>query len=93
MNTTLHVTVHYIAATKPYQDEHADRNETVGQLKSKVLTVFGLTEGSQPDGAVHTYTLYFQKQPLENLNQTLAEIAGHAHALALRLNQQITQGG
>lgn len=91
-DTKLHVVVHYVAAGEPFKDKDADPAETVGQLKSRVLAAFGLTEGATPDGNTTTYTLYYERQPLENMNQTLGEIAGHQDTLQLRLVQQIVQG-
>ncbi len=92
IKTKLHVVVHYPAAEEPFKDEAADPTETVGQLKSRVLAAFGLTEGTTPDGNTATYTLYHQKTALNNLNQTLGELAGGQPALQLKLAQQITQG-
>lgn len=88
---TLEVTVNFPAAAKPYH-EVLPRSQTVGQLKSAVLTAFGLTEGSTPDGGSVLYTLYFKKNPLENPSQTLGELAGTGRGLELKLSQQITQG-
>jgi hypothetical protein len=88
----LHVTVHYIAAAHPFKDEHADRHETVGHLKSRVISSFGLTEGTQGDGATATYTLYHGKTPLENMSETLGTVAGEHKKLDLKLSQQLTQG-
>lgn len=87
----LHVVVHYPAAEEPFKDE-AERSETVGQLKLRVLNAFGLVEGQMPDGNIAAYTLYQHKTPLENMNQTLGEIAGDQKVLQLKLSQQITQG-
>jgi hypothetical protein len=57
-----------------------------------VLVAFDLAEGQNEEGNTVTYTLYHEKTPLENLNQTLGEVAGHHHELTLKLGQQITQG-
>ncbi len=89
---TLKVIVTYPAAKKPYEDNDAQRTETVGTLKAAVLTAFGLTEGQSADGKTFTYTLYHQKTPLENLNETLGQVAGEKHTLELKLSQQVTQG-
>ncbi len=89
--TTLQVVVHYVAAEQPFKED-APPEETVGQLKKQVLAAFGLTEGQTPDGNTVTYTLYQGKTPLENMDQTLGELAGHQHVLQLKLVQQITQG-
>lgn len=87
----LHVVVHYIAAPEPFKTD-AEPDETVGQLKKRVLTAFGLTEGQTPDGNTVTYTLYHGKTPLENPDETLSKVAGDEHVLQLKLVQQITQG-
>jgi hypothetical protein len=89
---TLKVIVHYPAAKMPFEQDHASRTETVGTLKSAVLTAFGLTEGQSVDGRTFTYTLFHQKTPLDNLNQTLGQIADDKHTLELKLSQQVTQG-
>lgn len=89
---TLHVVVHYVAAEEPFKDKDADRKETVGQLKQRVLTEFGLTEGQTPDGNIATYTIYHHKTAVENMGQTLGDLAGDDQTLQLRLVQQITQG-
>lgn len=92
-HTTLsEVTVTYVAAPKPYKQKDVPRTEPVGTLKQAVLTFFHLTEQTAPDGTVTTYTLYHGKQPLENLAQTLGDVAGSADALQLKLVQEIRQG-
>jgi len=87
----LQVVVHYVAAGEPFKD-HVDPNETVGQLKIRVLAAFGLTEGQNPEGNMATYTLYHDKTPLENMSLTLGSLAGDKKVLQLKLSQQITQG-
>jgi hypothetical protein len=87
----LNVTVTYVAAERPYHED-ATPQETVGQLKRHALAAFGLTEGQLPDGSTVTYTLFHGKTRLDNLSQTLGEVAGHAHALSLKLDQQVVQG-
>jgi hypothetical protein len=89
---TLRVVVTYPAAKKPFEQDHASRKETVGTVKSAALNAFGLTEGGSADGNTYTYTLYFEKRPLENLNETLGQVAGERHTLELKLSQQVTQG-
>lgn len=82
----IRVVVNFAAAEKPFE-ENAPRTETVGELKEQVLKAFHLSDGG---GA--SYTLYHEKTPLENLSQTLGQIAGDHHELRLKLVQQITQG-
>lgn len=89
---TLRVMVHYPAAAQPFKDEDTDPNETVGELKSRVLSAFGLAEGATSDGNQVSYTLYRHKTPLENPVQTLGELADDKRVLQLKLAQQITQG-
>ena len=86
------VVVHYAGAGAPFKDTHAARTETVGHLKGRVLAAFGLVEGPTPDGNVLTYTLYHGKTPLDNLAQTIGEVAGEKHVLELKLARQVTQG-
>ena len=88
----LSVVVHYPPAAEPFKDKAATRTETLGHLKARVLTAFGLTEGTTPDGGVATYTLYNKKTSLENMAATLGEVSGNDHELQLKLAQQITQG-
>ena len=90
--STFHVVVHYMAAAEPFKDDHANPDETVAQLKARVLNAFGLTEGGTSDGNTVSYTLYHDKAPLENPNQTLGELAGDKKVLQLKLDRQIVQG-
>lgn len=90
--TKLKVTVHYPPADEPFKDHDADPEETVGHLKARVLLAFGLTEGQLPDGTIATYTLFHGKTLLENMNQTLGDVAGDKKEVQLKLSQQLTQG-
>jgi hypothetical protein len=87
----LRVVVHYPAAAEPFHGD-ADPEETVGQLKARVLAAFALSESQTPDGNTTTYTLFDKKMPLDNLGQKLGEVAGDQPVLQLKLSQQITQG-
>lgn len=89
---TLNVTVTYVAAKEPFKQKDVTRSETVNTLKAEVLKAFGLVEGPGTDGKTFTYTLFHGKTPLENLNQTLGDVAGDKHELELKLTQQVTQG-
>lgn len=89
---SLKLIVHYVAAKKPYEQDDVSRNETVGTLKSNVLNAFGLAEGQHADGNTYTYTLFYQKKPLENFSETLGQVAGDKHTPELKLSQQVTQG-
>jgi len=90
--TKLKVTVHYPAAEEPFKDDDADGNETLGQLKARVLDFFGLVEGQTPEGNTISYTLHQGKPPLDDLNVTLGQLAGDKKVLQLKLSQQIVQG-
>jgi hypothetical protein len=92
VETRLNVVVHYIAAPGPFTDHDADLAETVGHLKVRVLAAFGLQEGSTPDGGSVTYRLYHDKTPLDDLSQTLGQVAGDKKVLQLKLSQTLVQG-
>ncbi len=92
VKTNLQIVVHYPAAAEPFKDKDAVRSETVGQLKARVLTAFGLSEGATSDGNAISFTLYQRKTPLENPAQLLGELAGDHPVLQLKLSQQLTQG-
>lgn len=89
--TTVKVIVRYPAAEKPYE-AILERSTTVGELKKLVLDFFGLKEGSGSSGSIYTYTLYYEKRPLDNLSETLEQIAGDKETVEMKLSQQITQG-
>lgn len=82
----IEVTVHYIAAAKPYKAD-AEASETVGKLKAKVLEFFGLKEEGNK-----TYKLFYEKKELNNLNETIEQIAGDKEKIKLDLEEFITQG-
>ncbi len=92
MTENLNIAVIYPAARKPFEQHDAPPTETLGTLKPLVLHAFGLEETTGPDGSTTTYTFYHGKEALTDLSQTVGSIAGHAHALTLKLAQQIIQG-
>ena len=89
---TLRVIIIFPAAAQPFRDDDVDPTETIGSLKSRVLTAFGLAEGATGDGNQVNYTLYHQKVPLENPDQPVGDLADNARAVQLKLAQQIIQG-
>ena len=89
---TLDIVVVYPAARDDLKETGVSRKETLGQLKTRVLIAFELTEGKGPDGNITSYVFYHDKQKLEDLNQTLGQIAGHEQVLRLKLAQQIIYG-
>lgn len=87
----INVQVRYPAAPKPFIDPRAQASETVGHLKARVLAAFEISETQTPDQQV-LFFLYLEDQKLENLQQTLEQLAGRDRVLKLRLVQQIVQG-
>lgn len=88
----VHVVVHYIAAEEPFTDKEADPAETLGQLKARVLTAMGLSEGQTQENTTVTYTFYHDKTVLESMGETLGQLSGGHPVLQLKLSQQVTQG-
>lgn len=84
--TTIKVTVHYIAATKPYKADVAP-TETLATLKANVLDFFKLVEEGNK-----TFKLFLQKTELTNPNESVGQIAGDKKELNLDLEEFITQG-
>lgn len=84
----LNVQVKYSASPKPFIANHTPATETVGALLEKVLQAFGLSQGET------VYNLRFEGNILENLNQTLGQIAQnqHSHSLHLTLGHQLVSG-
>lgn len=87
----LEVTVRYPAAARPFVDPKADPHETLASLKARVLEAFGLKEVHEQNQSI-LYFLYHGDLKLEDLSQTLGQIAGDEHVLKLKLVQQIFQG-
>jgi hypothetical protein len=86
------VEVRYPAAEEPFKAEFA-ANTPLADVRSAAMTAFGLTEGQLPDGSTVTYPLYFHKERLDDLTQTLGQVVpGDARDAEFRLAQQVTQG-
>jgi hypothetical protein len=82
----LKVAVHYAAAKEPYKEE-AEPSETVGQLKEHALKAFGLVE--TPPKA---YKLFYEGRELNNMNETLGQLAGEKTHLSFDLEEVLIQG-
>jgi hypothetical protein len=86
------LTVRYSAAARPFKDNNAAIDETVADLKRRVLRAFGLSDGGDPT----VYRLFHDRTMLDNEAITLGEIEGGEgdadRELVLRLAQQVTQG-
>lgn len=88
----LKIVVTYAAAKNPLEQCYMSRQETVGICKASVLKALGLTEEENANGNIGTFTLYFERKPLENPDETLGQIAGGRQTLELKLSRQVTQG-
>jgi hypothetical protein len=86
------VTVRYPSATKPFVDANADRSETVGALKARVLSAFEVHDSVGPDGTTTSYFLYHESMKLENPAVSLGELAQGEDKLSLKLVQFVHQG-
>jgi len=87
----LEVTVRYLAATRPFQDNNAEPPETLASLKTRVMDAFGVQESENANQTV-LYWLYQDDTKLEDPTRTLGALAGDKNHLKLRLVQQIIQG-
>ena len=85
-NDELKVDVHYIAAKKPFKKDAAP-SETVGQLKADALNAFTLVETSEK-----VYKLFFEKRELDNMSETLGQLAGDKNHLKFDLEEFLVQG-
>jgi len=88
----INVVVHYMGAIKPFHDNDASPSETLSSLKNRVLTAFGLSESTLPDGNVVTYHLFLERQEVTDLTQTLGFLAAGKKELQFNLVQRLTQG-
>lgn len=85
------VQVRYLAAHQPYVEPHAAATDSLGQLKARTLTHFGLTEGPA-DGGNKAYFLSLAGETLTNLEVTLGSLADGKHRLEFTLVEQFIQG-
>jgi hypothetical protein len=88
----IEVTVRYAAAVEPYREKNASASEVLSTLKANALAAFGLVEGAVTDGGTFTYKLFNKKDELTDLSRTLGDVAGQAHALELKVSQEVKQG-
>ncbi len=88
---TIAVKVRYIAARKPYVDSQAPAEETLAELKPRVLEFFGLSEGAV-DGGTKTYCFALNGIVQTNLTAELGTLAEGKHELKLDLIERFEQG-
>ncbi len=88
----LTVQVRYAAATAPFVDSHASRDETVGSLRTRVMEAFGVTDQQLPDGSSKIFFLYHDNRKLEAPQETLGSVAGSEQILKLKLVETVIQG-
>lgn len=91
-HVTLDLRVRYIAVKHPFVDPAAPAQETLAQLKPKVLAFFKLTEGPVPGGRTKVYEFAHDGHVLIDLNETLASVARGHHELHLDLLERFEQG-
>lgn len=85
------VQVRYLAVHQPYVEPHAAVTDTLGQLKARSLTHFGLVEGDA-DGGRKTYSLSLAGETLTDITIALGSLADGKHRLEFTLVEQFIQG-
>lgn len=88
---SLVVKVRYLAARRPFVDPQAQPEETLANLKPRVLAFFELVEGAV-NGGTKIYQFVHENEVLTNLNVTLESIADGKHEVDLMLIEQFEQG-
>lgn len=83
--------VRYIAARQPFVDTHASMEETLAQLKPRVLSFFGLSEGAV-DGGTKSYSFALDNVIQTNLEAKLGVLADSHPNLKLDLIERFEQG-
>jgi len=80
--------VRYLGSHRPFIDDGASRNETLAELKPRVLDFFKLAES---DGKTYSFVLHHD--PLTDMSKSLGQLAEGRHELKLKLVEQFEQGG
>jgi|GEM_PF-1068941 len=86
--TKINISVDYPPTGDKLEDHAADRNETVGALKGRVLVAFSLKEGVDDKGQLLTYVLFHGRAPLVDPNVTIGSVAGNAGDIKLTLDRE-----
>jgi hypothetical protein len=85
------VTVRYIGARRPFEDNKASPGETLAELKRRVLDFFGLVEGAA-NGGTKVYVFSLKKEVITDLSSTIGKLADDHHVLKLDLLERFEQG-
>ncbi|MCA1438002.1 hypothetical protein I6F33_34365 [Bradyrhizobium sp. BRP20] len=84
----INISVEYLPTGDKLEDHAADRNETVGTLKTRVLAAFSLTEGVDDKGQLLTYVLFHARVPLLDPDVTIGSVAGEVGHIKLELERE-----
>ena len=84
--------VRYAPAPKPLIDHHPDPSETIGALRERAKTFFGVTDTTLPNGDRILFYLIFGRERLENDAATVASVVGGDPAPHFQLAKQHIQG-
>jgi len=88
--TTVEVKARYQPSTATFEKEYP-RPTTLAPVKADVMTFFHVAERTE-GRKVYTYHLFFEGQPRDDLNTTLATIAGeHRAEIEFQLVEQIVE--
>lgn len=90
-HATLVLRVRYLPVPTPYVEPKAQESETLGELKTRMLTHFGLAEG-EANGGRKEYAFTAGGIIQTNLGETLATLAAGKQTLELNLLEQFIQG-
>ncbi|GEM_PF-1731090 len=90
-HTTLALRVRYLAVPQPYVEAKAAETETLAQVKSQVLSHFGLAEGDA-NGGRKEYALALGGVIQTDLSATIGALAAGKQTLELNLLEQFIQG-
>ncbi len=82
------VRVEYPLVGDKLDDHGANREETIGSLKNRVLTAFGLKESVDDKGESLAYVLLHGRSALTDLSATIGRVAGDAKEISLRLDRE-----
>ena len=91
-NEHLTVQVRYSSATKPFVDPQVNGSELLAAFRTRVMKEFNVTDEKLPDGGQKIFFLYREDTRLENLNQTMGDLAGEDKHLKLKLVETVIQG-